>query len=205
MDSSNYIIAEINIGENEIDKDIRIINSFEEAKREYEIKVKENDYKFENEKEIKDKCIIKINNKIIPFNYYNKFNKKGKYKIEYLFNGILTKTDFIFYGCKSLQNINLSNFNTQNVNNMSYMFCGCKSVKNINLSNFNTQNVSNMSYMFSGCNSLSNIDLSNFNTQNVKDMSYMFSGCNSLKKINLSNFNTQNMNNICFMFSRCNF
>ena len=78
----------VNIGEDEIGEDIRIINSFEEAKREYKIKVKEDDYKFEKEKEIKDKCIIKINDKKIPFNYYNKFNEKGKYKIEYLFNGI---------------------------------------------------------------------------------------------------------------------
>ena len=57
---------------------------------------------------------------------------------------------------------------------MSYMFSGCFSLKNLNLFNFNTQNVKDMSYMFSGCSSLTNLDLSNFNTQNVKDMSYMF-------------------------------
>ena len=86
--NDNYIIAEINIREDEIGEDIRIINSFEGIKREYSWKDSEDDYKFENEKEIKENCIIKINNKIIPFNYYNKFNEKGKYKIEYLFNGI---------------------------------------------------------------------------------------------------------------------
>ena len=31
--NDNYIIAEINIGEDEIGKDIRIINSFEEIKK----------------------------------------------------------------------------------------------------------------------------------------------------------------------------
>ena len=46
MGSSNYIIAEINIGENEIDTDIRIINSFEKVKRQYKIDTKEDDYKF---------------------------------------------------------------------------------------------------------------------------------------------------------------
>ena len=184
MGSSNYIIAKINIGENEIDKDIRIINSFEEVKRQYRIEDKEDDYKFENEKEIKDKCIIKINDKKIPFNYYNKFNEKGKYKIEYLFNGILTKTDYMFFECNYLKNINLSNFNTKNVTNMSYMFCECNSLSNINLTNFNTQNVINMRYMFSRCYSLSNIDLSNFNTKNVKNMSYMFYECLSLQSLN---------------------
>ena len=32
--SGNYILAEINIDENNINKDIRIINTFEESKRE---------------------------------------------------------------------------------------------------------------------------------------------------------------------------
>ena len=37
---------------------------------------------------------------------------------------------FMFDGCKSLSNLNLSNFNTQNVTNMSSMFHECKSLKN---------------------------------------------------------------------------
>ena len=142
-------------------------------------------YKYENEKEIKEKCIIKINNKIIPFTYYNRFNKKGKYKIEYLFKEILTKTDYLFYKCDELENINLSNFNTQNVINMNSMFYGCESLTNINLYNFNTQIVTNMVSMFSGCSSLTNINLYNFNTQNVTNMYNMFYGCNSLTKKNI--------------------
>ena len=51
------------------------------------------------------------------------------------------------------------------------MFRNCKSLKSIDLSNFNTQNVNNMRGMFHGCRYLSNIDLSNFNTQNVTDIS----------------------------------
>ena len=41
----------------------------------------------------------------------------------------------MFSGCNSLTNIDLSNFNTQNVTNMSYMFYKCSSLTNINLSN----------------------------------------------------------------------
>ena len=37
---------------------------------------------------------------------------------------------------------------------MSYIFCGCKSLTNINLSNFNIQNVTDMSFMFLECKSL---------------------------------------------------
>ena len=39
----------------------------------------------------------------------------------------------MFYGCKSLKNINLSNFNSQNPTNMSNMFYGCKSLKKENM------------------------------------------------------------------------
>jgi surface protein len=43
----------------------------------------------------------------------------------------------MFYGCSSLQSINLSSFNTTNVENMSGMFLGCSSLKkeNVKISN----------------------------------------------------------------------
>ena len=104
-----------------------------------------------NEEEIK-RCEIRINNQLIPFNYFFKFKNKGKYIIKYSFNNYLSKTNHMFYGCASLTNINLSNFNTQNVTNMDNMFSGCNSLKSLDLSNFNTQNVTNMSDMFSYCN-----------------------------------------------------
>ena len=34
---------------------------------------------------------------------------------------------------------------------MSYMFSECSSLKELNLNNFNTNNVTDMSYMFAGC------------------------------------------------------
>ena len=43
----------------------------------------------------------------------------------------------MFWGCSSLTNINLSNFNTSNVTNISHMFSGCSNLKkeNINIKN----------------------------------------------------------------------
>ena len=37
---------------------------------------------------------------------------------------------------------------------MNYMFFDCSRLTNLNLSNFNTQNVKYMTYIFLGCNSL---------------------------------------------------
>jgi len=39
----------------------------------------------------------------------------------------------MFYYCSSLTNIDLSNFNTQNVTNMRDMFCFCSSLKKQNV------------------------------------------------------------------------
>ena len=201
--SGNYILSEINIEEDNINKDVRIINSFEQTKREFKWGDNENDNEFKNENEIKENCEIEIDNKIIPFSYFYKFNKKGKHIIKYTFMKNLSKADYLFYGCKSLSNINLSNINTENVTNMKNMFGECKSLKHIDLLKLNTQNVINMSDMFSGCISLNNIDLSNFNTEKVSNMSYMFYECKSLIDINLSNFNIKNVIKINEMFSGC--
>jgi len=214
----NYIISEINIKEEDINKNIRIINSFEEVNRSKEFNIfkesmrmyfnvniieKKDYYLYENEKEIKENCKIRINNNNINFNYFYKFKKKGIYTIEYIFTSNLAKTDFMFAECSSLTKIDLSNFNSPSVTNMSFMFSGCSSLTKLDLSNFNTQNVTNMSGMFLVCLSLKNINLSNFNTQSVINMSYMFFKCKSLTDINLSNINAQSVTNMICMFFGC--
>ena len=224
MNSCNYIISEIEVTED--NKDIKIINSYENNCREKELTIKDES---KNEKEIKENIDIQINNIKIPFCYYYNFKEKGKYIIKYIIKNKLTNINHLFSGCNNITKINLSNFNTQNVTDMSFMFeeCNnlkiidlsnlntenvtnissmfsfCKSLTNINLSNFNTQKVSNMNSMFYECNNLTNIDLSNINTQNVTDMNCMFSDCNSLTSINLSNFKTENVSDMSYMFSGC--
>ena len=199
---NNYIIGKIFISEKDIGKEKRIINSYEDFFSEFtkrRISLLEEEYK--NEEEIKE-CKIEINNKIIPFCYFYKFEKSGNYIIKYIFKTHLRKINKMFSHC-SFTYLDLSNFNTEDVTNMSSLFYGCDSLININLSNFNTQNVIDMSHMFDGCKSLINLDLSNFNNQKVSIMNNMFSSCSSLSKINLSNFNTQNVIDMSWMFSCC--
>ena len=57
------------------------------------------------------------------------------------------------------------------------MFGGCSSLKELNINNFNTDNVKSMGSMFKGCSSLKELNLNNFNTINVTDMSDMFYRC----------------------------
>ena len=196
--NNNFIIGEFDITEDNLN--IRIINSYGEFYRENKSFKYEEEY--ENELEI-NKCEIRINDELIPFSYFHKFNKKGKYKIKYAFSSNITKTDYMFNNCSSLINIDLSNLNTNNITNMRAMFSECSSLININLSNINTNNVINMRAMFNGCVSLRNIDLNNFNTNKVINMSWMFRRCSSLTNIDLSNFNTNNVTNMSYMFSGC--
>ena len=196
--NNNYIIAEIEIKESDLNKDIRIINSYENQSKEGE---QEN--KNKNEKEIKDNIEITINDEIIPFSYSYKFKEKGKYKIKYSFKNNLANTNYMFYKCEYLIKIDLSKLNTENVKDMNHMFSECKSLTNIDLTNINTKNVDDMKYMFRGCSSLTNINLSSFDTQKVKYMESMFDGCQSLISLNLSNFKTENVINMKYMFYKC--
>ena len=99
--------------------------------------------------------------------------------------------------------LDLSNFNTSKIINMSFMFHNCSNLKSLNLENFNTKNVNDMSGMFFNCANLEILDLSKFNTSKVIDMDSMFWFCKNLKSLNLSNFNTENVINMEDMFNKC--
>ena len=54
----------------------------------------------------------------------------------------------MFYRWSFLKGLNLNNFNTNNVTDMSWIFSGCSSLKELNISNFNANNVTDMHSMF---------------------------------------------------------
>lgn len=104
-------------------------------------------------------------------------------------------------GLKDIKDLDLSNFNTSSVTDMSEMFCDLENLAFFDLSNFDTSNVTNMSYMLAGMNSLTFLDLSNFNTSKVTDMSGMFDALSSLTSLDLSNFDTSKVTNMYAMFA----
>ena len=92
----------------------------------------------------------------------------------------------MFYGLKSCKSLDLSNFNTPNVEKMNYMFAESSSIISINFTGFDTSNAYNMEYMFYGCLSLESLDLTYFNFDQV-DINDIFHGCHSLTSIKFSN------------------
>ncbi len=84
------------------------------------------------------------------------------------------------------------------------MFAYCKSLTSLDVSNFNTAKVTDMSRMFAYCESLKNLDVRNVNTSNVKDMSGMFEGCKKLKTVYVGKgWNTSKVEKSEGMFKNC--
>ena len=109
----------------------------------------------------------------------------------------------MFHGCTSLTSIDLNSLYTGKVKNMSSLFYGCTELKSVRLDSIDTYFLSDMSYMFSGCTGLDSLDLDSLNTMNVKDMSYMFNECTQLRSIKLSRLKTNSVQNMTHMFCNC--
>ncbi len=114
----------------------------------------------------------------------------------------VTDVNHMFYHCNNLADINTSSFNTENITNMSYFFAYC-AVDTLDLSNFDTSNVNKMNAMFYECGNLSELLIGSFDTSNVTDMSWMFKGCSSIELLNLSHFNTEKVTTLAGLFSGC--
>ncbi|ECB9705980.1 BspA family leucine-rich repeat surface protein [Listeria monocytogenes] len=95
--------------------------------------------------------------------------------------------------------LDLSNLDTSNVTDMSYMFDGSDSTS-LDLSSFDTSSVTNMAFMFYSS-AAASLDLSTFDTSSVTNMYCMFRYCDVATSIDVSNFNTSNVTNMGSMFS----
>ena len=113
----------------------------------------------------------------------------------------VTNMSNMFLGMSNLTTLNLSNFNTSQVTNMAGMFFNILLLTTLDFSSFNTSKVTSMSNMFNNMPSLTTLDLSSFDTSNVTDMRYMFFSMSNLTTLDLSNFNTSQVTNMNGMFS----
>ena len=83
----------------------------------------------------------------------------------------------MFSFCSALESIDVSGFNTANVESMALMF-EYLSLKVLDVSGFNTQKLKNTSYMFNQSRSLTTIYCDE--TWQPEDSSNMFTGCQAL-------------------------
>ena len=75
----------------------------------------------------------------------------------------------MFWACTNTINFNLENYDTSHVTDMSAMFRtdGTQSLKKLDLSNFYTTSIQNISTMFYGRTNLAILDISNFSFSNL--------------------------------------
>ena len=183
-DDKNEIICVYNIKDKE---EIRILHDF---KNHFYQKNYKESYKEAKNNINEENIEIYVSDKKIKFSHYYKNNKTGFITIKFKFNKLLTSTAYMFSDCESLNSIDLSSFNINNIKDMKYMFNNCKSLKPIDLSSLNINSSTDIRYMFNNCSSLQLKDSSSYNDNNINDMKYNSNNCESSKSKDLSSFNS---------------
>ena len=110
--------------------------------------------------------------------------------------------DYMFYFCRNLKSLDLSGFDTSKVTGMNQMFSWTTSLTDPDISSFDTSAVTDMSFMFSHT-AAKDLDLSHFDTSRAETISYMFSGCSDLEKLNVTGWNTAGVTRMEHVFSDC--
>ena len=110
-----------------------------------------------------------------------------KIKIKYP-KDINISCDNMFKDIKNIKNIKFQNFNICYTSRE--MFSGCTSLEYINLTSFNINEIIDLYRLFSGCSSLETIDFPILNIDKSTNMDNMFCDCDKLTLINKSDFSS---------------
>ena len=85
-----------------------------------------------------------------------------------------------------------------------YLFSGCSSLTEIDVSGWDVSNAVYTYSIFEGCSSLTELDLSNWDVTKFTSMSSLFSGCVNLRNIFMLNWASSSCSNMQFLFEECN-
>ena len=211
----NQIIIKIKVPTKDISKNIYFlendyylennkIKEFKESNKEINQLNEEKVEVYINETKITTITII-TKNKTKKLKKFFTPEKEGDYKIKIIFKQKMTDCRYMFRNCDNIESVDLSNFDSSEVENMHYMFGNCYFIKEVDLNNLVTNKVSDMSYMFNKCASLKKIIFpSSFNTKKVEKMNFMFLECLALSDIQFSPiFQTDNVATMRGMFKKC--
>ena len=131
---------------------------------------------------------------MFDFVQYDRYDYKVEFKGHITTEGI-TDMSYMFsgtYGSAKVVGLDLADFDTSKVTDMSGLFRGME-MDTIDISSFDTSKVQDMSSMFENAKAKHIILGDNFNTSSVYNMANMFSGCSNLTSLDLSKFNTSHV------------
>lgn len=121
----------------------------------------------------------------------------------------VTAMNLMFYRCKALTTLDVSNWNTSKVTTLSSMFRECSSLTTLDVSNWNVGEVTAMNSTFWASTSLMFLDLSKWNVSKVAAMNNAFGsnsnyGNMSLTSIgDVSDWNVSKVATMNGMFQNC--
>lgn len=135
--------------------------------------------------------------------FYNMTNLAGFEGMENLDTSGVTSLHSTFYYCKSLTELDLSNWKVSNVEDMSYTFYTCDGLTDLDVSNWKTENLTNISNTFLNCSGLTKLDVKDWDVSGVTDMNYTFSSCSSLTELDVSKWIVSGVTSMRYTFQKC--
>ena len=120
--------------------------------------------------------------------------------VRYGFHENLTSCAHFFEGARCITSVDVTEWDSSKVTDMSYMFASAGTSMTLTPSTWNTSNVTDMSYMFYSA-GLSTTNFTGFNVSNVTNMRHMFSyAWSSHVSVNFTGWDTSKVTDMSYMF-----
>ena len=118
--------------------------------------------------------------------------------------GNLTDMSSLFYGCSGLVQVDFgADFDAGTVKKMTRLFNGCDAMKSVDLSNWQVESLEDISYGFFGCDNVESVDLNGWGTENLTNINSIFEGNSRLKTVNLEGWSTEGLSSGSWVFQYC--
>lgn len=111
---------------------------------------------------------------------------------------------YLFQGCTKLQSVQLGSWNAAGIMDVSGVFKDCSSLKSISLKEWAcAAAIADAGEMFAECSELEEVDLSGWKLNGVTDVRGMFKGCASLRKLHIQDAHFGSVRLMAGMFDGC--
>ncbi|TGY21262.1 BspA family leucine-rich repeat surface protein [Enterococcus hirae] len=112
----------------------------------------------------------------------------------------ITSMENSFFGCSHLKNINFGDNTLPNLTSAYQCFFNCTNLTEI-IGKLEMPLVTNLQSFVANCKLLTNLDTSQWNTQNVTNMVQLFTNCTSLTNIDVSGWNASRVSSFYLSFA----
>lgn len=132
------------------------------------------------------------------------YNLKRIYGIENFYTNNCTQLTNVFSNCRSLQQLDLSNWNTNKVTTFVNLFYDCFRISDLSfVKNWRTPVLTNLSNTFANCYLIEELDLHEWDVSHVTNVYYLFGGCRALKKLNITGWVINSTTSLAYTFLNC--